>query len=181
MYNPEIFFDEADYIQTSAGLVVSRKAIIFQPEQVELPGGRCIIKPGVIIRGDLAPVQIQRYCIIGEDTVLRPSYTIAKTFKFIPLTIGKYTSIGKNCVIESAIIGTGCEIGDDCVLSMRCILKDHVKVESGSVVPPDMVVPPFSILAGSPAKIVGEVHESVTTLAQVEAVSRFKAFRPMSK
>lgn len=181
MYNPDQYFDASEYIQTSTGNFVSRKAVIFRPEQVELPGGRCIIKPGVIIRGDFAAVQIQRYCVIGENTVLRPSYTISKNFRFIPLTIGKYSTIGRNCVIESAVIGAGCEIGDNCILSMRCILKDHVRVESGSVVPPDMVVPPFSVLAGCPARIVGEVQESATTLAQVEAVARFKAHRPLEK
>ena len=62
---------------------------------------------------------------------------------------------------------------------MRCILKDHVKVESGTVIPPDMVIPPFSIVSGSPAKISGEVLESATTLAQVDAVARFKAFIPI--
>ena len=61
---------------------------------------------------------------------------------------------------------------------MRCILKDHIIVEPGSVVPPDMVIPPFSIVSGSPARIVGEVQESASTLAQVEAVSRFKSFKP---
>jgi len=34
MYNPDIYFDEADYIQTSTGSVVNRKAIIHRPEQV---------------------------------------------------------------------------------------------------------------------------------------------------
>mmetsp|Transcript_10858 Transcript_10858/g.10872 ORF Transcript_10858/g.10872 Transcript_10858/m.10872 type:complete len:182 (+) Transcript_10858:172-717(+) len=181
MYNPDQYFDASEYIQTSTGNIVSRKAVIFRPEQVELPGGRCIIKPGVIIRGDFAPVQIQRYCVIGENTILRPSYTISKTFKFIPLTIGKYSYIGENCIIESAVIGAGCDIGDDCILSMRCILKDHVKVESGSVVPPDMVVPPFSILSGCPARIIGEVQESATTLAQVEAIARFKSNKAIGK
>ena len=112
---------------------------------------------------------------------MRPSYAPSKNFKFIPLTVGKYTIIGTNCIIESAVIGAGCEIGNDCILSKRCILKDHVKVLDGSVVPPDMVVPPFSILSGSPAKVVGEVLESATTLAPVEAVARFKAFKPMSR
>jgi carbonic anhydrase/acetyltransferase-like protein (isoleucine patch superfamily) len=37
-----------------------------------------IIKPGAIIRGDLANVNIGRFSLIGENAVIRPSY---KRFK----------------------------------------------------------------------------------------------------
>lgn len=36
--------------------------------------------------------------------------------KCLPLTIGKFCHIGKNCVIESVSIGLGVIIGDNCVL-----------------------------------------------------------------
>lgn len=33
-----------------------------------------VIHPGVVVRGDLAPVSVGRYCLLGRGCVLRPSY-----------------------------------------------------------------------------------------------------------
>ena len=198
IYNPEIEYSLDDYILTSTGNIISRKATICKPQTVEIPNGRCIICPDVIIRGDLAAVQLNKYSFVGTGTVLHPSYINAvsappvgsvvnstsgsteaassKVVKFIPQTIGSHCMIGENCVIEAAVLGTGCVIGDNCVLSKRCILKDYVWVTEGSVVPPDMVIPPFCIVSGNPAQIVGERPESTSTLGHIAAVERYKAY-----
>ncbi|CRK39795.1 hypothetical protein BN1708_008021, partial [Verticillium longisporum] len=39
------------------------------------------------------------------------------------------------------------------------IIKDYVRVLEGSVVPPNMVIPSFSIVGGQPARVIGEVPE----------------------
>ena len=189
MYNPEVEFCPGDFIQTSAGNIVSRSAVINKATSVELPGGKCIISKDVVIRGDLAAVQINKYSFVGIGTVLQPSFLLPSTttastttppqaLRYIPLTIGSHCFIGSNCVIEAAIIGMGCTIGDNCVLSKRCILKDFVVVEAGSIVPSDMVAPPFSILSGSPAVIVGEAAECSSSLIPSTAVARYRAWRP---
>ncbi len=98
-------------------------------------------------------------------------------FRFIPLLVGKFSFIGENCVIESAVIGQGCTIGNNCVLSKRSMLKDYITVLDNSVVPPDMIIPPFSIVAGCPAIIIGENAESLATTSQTEAKHRYKRFR----
>jgi dynactin-5 len=181
IYNPSIEYTAEDYIVTSTGNIISRKATICKPQSVEIPQGRCIVCVDVIIRGDLAPVQLNRYCIVGARTVLHPCFTTVstagvQTLKFIPQTIGADVSIGEDCVIEAAVIGTGCIIGKNCVLSKRCILKDYVHVLDGSVVPADMVVPPFCIVFGNPARIIGEMPESTSTLGHRAAVERYKAY-----
>lgn len=182
IYNPSIEFSSEDYIVTSTGNIISRKATICNPKAVEIPQGRCIIGPEAIIRGDLAPVQLNRYSIVGARTTLHPCHTSVQApgaqaiLKFIPQTIGADVWIGEDCVIEAAVIGAGCIIGKGCVLSKRCILKDYVRVMDGSVVPADMVIPPFCIVSGNPAQIVGEVPESTSTLGHRAAVDRYKAY-----
>ena len=57
------------------------------------------------------------------------------------------------------------------------MLKDFVRIEDGTTVPPDMVIPPFSIVAGSPAKIVGEVPEGTVTMLPNSLVERFKSLK----
>lgn len=101
--------------------------------------------------------------------------------RFIPMHIGKYTSVGKGSILESASIGLGCSIGANCILSPRCILKDYVTVEDGTVVPPDMVIPPYAIVAGCPARIVAESPESHCTTIPIQAKMRFKMFQPVDK
>ena len=131
-----------------------------------------IIMHGAVIRGDFCNITINRYCFIDEDTILRPSYmpspaaSVASAVSsaleegdfnpdvtYVPMHIGKYTHIGKGCVIQAASIGLGCQIGNHCVISNRAILKDHVQVLDGSVVPSDFVAPPFAILAGKDSNL----------------------------
>jgi dynactin 5 len=194
IYNPDIEFSAEEYIVTSTGNIISRLATICKPQTVEIPNGRCIICPEVIIRGDLAAVQLNKYCLVGARTVLHPCYTTftpaaglssssattGKALKFIPQTIGSHCIIGEDCVISAAVIGTGCVIEDNCILSKRCIIKDYVRVTSGTVIPPDMVVPPFCIVSGNPAQIVGELPESTSTLGHMAAVERYKAYKLVS-
>ena len=106
IYNPETEFAEEDFIQTTSGNIISRSTLIYKPQAVEIPNGRCIIQRDVIIRGDFAAVQLNKYCFIDEEAILRPCYTNFKgVFRFIPLTIGSHTYIGKESIIESATIG----------------------------------------------------------------------------
>lgn len=68
--------------------------------------GKVVIKDNVVLRGDLASIQINKYSYISSNTVLRPSYGIINdSFRYIPMTIGPYTFIGSGSVIEAASIG----------------------------------------------------------------------------
>lgn len=177
-------FIKEDYIQTTSGNIISRSssARIFKPQSLEIPHGKVIIKEDVTIRSDLSTVQINKYTIVEKNTTLHPSYGIINNvFRFIPLSIGSYSYIDENCIIESASIGVGCYIGKNCILSKRSILKDYARIEDDTIVPVDMVVPPFAIVKGKPGRIVGEVHASITTLAEAEAKQRYKNMIPISR
>ena len=123
MYNPEVTFSTDDYIVTSTRNVISRSSTIHMPSSLEIPLGRCFIAHGVTIRADMAPVQINKYSFIGEDSTLQPCPIPNDAKKYIPLTIGSHCSIGKRCTIEAAALGMGCFVGDDCVLSKRYATK----------------------------------------------------------
>jgi len=62
-------------------------------------------------------------------------------------------------VIEAALIGTHVNIGANVVVGKFAIIKDFVRILDGTVVPPNMVIPSFSIVGGRPAQVVGEVAE----------------------
>ena len=147
MYNPNILYYEKDYFTSSNGNIISRGSFIYKPQAVEIPSGRCYIGKDVIIRGDLAAVILNKYCHIESRTVIRPGFTDLKGFRFIPLTIGSHSFIGEDCVVEAAVIGTGCFVGRNCVLSKRCILKDFVYVMDNTVIPPGIEIIPTCLHA----------------------------------
>jgi len=173
-----------DYIVTSSTAnIISRSCTMMRPQHVSFPGGKVIIEAGSIIRADFSPVEINRYCFVSENVILRPPSLLSEAEKegkgdaapqlrFIPQTIGKYSYIGPSCVVESASIGIGCLIGEGCVLGKRSILKDYVYVAPNSIVPSDMVIPPFSRVEGQPAKIVDELPSCMPNTEEVNAVER---------
>lgn len=179
MFIEEHPFESSNYIQTSSGNIVSRKATIARPQGLEIPAGKVYVADNVHIRSDLASVQLQKYVYIDEGAIIQPNSTITEPVKYIPISIGANTYIGNGSIVEAACIGIGCEIGKKCVLRARCILKDYVKVLDDAVILPDMVLPPFAIVAGSPAKIIGFRPESAVALAGIEATGRYESLVPI--
>lgn len=152
---------------------------MLQGTQNIMLGGRAVIQPEVMIRGDLirtapssssgssgaAPtnttaVALGRYCFLSKGVLLRPPGRMYKgTFTYMPLRMGDHVFVGQGTVVQAATVGSHVHIGRDCTIGEFAIIKDCVKVLDGSVVPPNMVIPSFSIVAGQPARLVGELPE----------------------
>jgi dynactin-5 len=142
-------------------------------------GGRAVIQPEVMIRGDLvrtapssssgssgaAPasttaVALGRYCFLAKGALLRPPGRIYKgVFTYMPLRMGDHVFVGQGTVVQAATVGSHVHIGRDCSIGEFAIIKDCVRILDGSVVPPNMVIPSFSIVGGQPARLVGELPE----------------------
>jgi dynactin 5 len=89
----------------------------------------------------------------------RQRLTSSRMFSHYPLKIADHVFIGPSSVIEAALVGSHVSIGANCTIGKFAIIKDYVKVLDGTVVPPNMVVPSFSIVAGRPGRVVGEIAE----------------------
>lgn len=87
LFNPRQRMAPA-YIETDSGNKVSRQCTIVGSQNIIL-GGKTIIQPGVIVRGDLrragvsssgnaVVVAVGKYCVLGEGSIIRPPY---KTYK----------------------------------------------------------------------------------------------------
>lgn len=89
------------------------------------------------------------------------------------MKIGDHVHIGSGSVVEAATIGNHVQIGKNCVIvrashsrspahSMLTrpspsqgkftIIKDCAKIEDGTIVPPNTVVPALALFAGSPGE-----------------------------
>mmetsp|Transcript_41294 Transcript_41294/g.93865 ORF Transcript_41294/g.93865 Transcript_41294/m.93865 type:complete len:209 (-) Transcript_41294:64-690(-) len=175
---PPIYYSKADYIQTASGNKVSRQSLLFGSQNISL-AGKSIVKPGVILRGDLQLLRIGKFVIIGEGSVLRPSYKKYKgSFAFFPMTIGDYVTVGPRSVVSAAQIGSCVDIGEDCVISKRCVVKENSVVLPGTVLPPDTVVPPLTVFGGSPGRYLGDLPESTQAIQKQRAAMIYKRFTP---
>ncbi|CAG8953790.1 hypothetical protein HYFRA_00006682 [Hymenoscyphus fraxineus] len=166
---------KGEYIETDTGNKVSRRSQIIGTTNIIL-GGKTVIQAEVIIRGDLlrtsssvpdggkqsnpVAVAIGRYCIFSRGCELRPPGKMYKgTFSHYPLKIADHVFIGPGSIIEAALVGSHVSIGANCVIGKFTIIKDYVRILEGTVVPPNIVIPSFSVVAGRPGRVVGEIAE----------------------
>ena len=170
---------KSDYIRTATQNYISRSANILGAPNLNTRG-KSVIQADTTIHGDYgATIHIGRYCHIDQGVVMMP--TVVPTSndptlsiendrydsstppgqheKALPIIIGSHTQIGQNTRIQSISIGSNVRIGQNCILMPRSKIHDCCIIEDGTVVPPDMVVPPFSRVRGAPGRIVGSLPE----------------------
>ena len=109
-----------------------------------------------VIRGDFDKINV------GERTNIQ-DLCMCHADENIPLKIGNGVTIGHRCVIH------GCTIEDECLIGMGAVVMNHSVIGKGSIVAAGTVVlektiiPPYSLVTGSPGKIkkTYEDHEAI--------------------
>ncbi len=108
---------------------------------------------GAVLRGDMAPItvgectNIQDLCVLHCDPGLE-------------LTIGKFVTIGHAAVIHGKSIADKCLIGMHATLLAGSEIGEGCIVAAGSLVRENHNVPARSIIAGVPAKTIGQVTDA---------------------
>ena len=106
---------------------------------------------GASLRGDV------NYIRIGRQTNVQDNVTCHVERGRFSLVIGDYVTLGHNAVVH------GCRIEDRCLVGMGAVVLDGAVVGEGSivaagaVVTPGMSVPPRSLVAGVPARVIREL------------------------
>ncbi len=99
-----------------------------------------------VVRGDMDRITI------GERTNIQ-DLTMCHADADVPLNIGNGVTIGHHCVVH------GCTIQDNCLIGMGAIVMNGAVVGTGSVIAAGAVVlehtivPPYSLVTGSPGKV----------------------------
>lgn len=111
--------------------------------------------------------QIGKNVWIGAFCLIDASHNTLKIGKGTDIASGAqiYThSTVRRCISEHKYdkidskpteIGEFCFIGANAVVLMGCKIGDHSVVAAGAVVTENTIIPPYSIVAGIPAKIIG--------------------------
>ncbi len=113
-----------------------------------------------VLRGDEGPITI------GDKTSIQDNVT-CHLYEGSPLVIGDEVTVGHNailhgCTIKSrSIIGMGSTILDGAEIGEECIIG------ANTLIPPGKVIPPRSLVVGSPGKVVRQLTEKDLTLIQL--------------
>nr|WP_320194335.1 gamma carbonic anhydrase family protein [uncultured Desulfobacter sp.] len=116
-----------------------------------------------VIRGDTATISI------GERTNIQ-DLSMCHADEGVPLTVGDGVTVGHQCCLH------GCTIEDDCLIGMGATVMNHAVIGKGSVVAAGAVVlektivPPYSLVVGSPGKV-KKTYENKEEITQVLKVS----------
>jgi carbonic anhydrase/acetyltransferase-like protein (isoleucine patch superfamily) len=115
---------------------------------------------GCVVRGDDAPLTIGRRTNVQDLTMIHADTGV-------PNVIGEEVTIGHRVVLHGTRVGDRCLIGMGSVLLSGSVIGEESIVAAGAVVRENFEVPPRSLVAGVPAKILRQVTDE-----EVESIKR---------
>ena len=112
------------------------------------------IGPGAAIRGDWGKIIISDGCNVQENCTVH-------MFPGITVLLKEAAHIGHGAIIHGATIGKNCLIGMNAVVMDEVEIGDECIVGALSFIKQGEKIPPRSLLAGNPARIIKEVSEQM--------------------
>lgn len=97
--------------------------------------------PGVVLRGDVAPVKVGEQSHIGDNAVLHAS------------SVGDRVMVGHGAVLNDAVVAEGALVGFNATLNSEVVVGARSIVASGTTVPEGYDIPPESFVRGVPATV----------------------------
>lgn len=148
---------EGRWPQVDPSAYVHPRAVLIGKVQV---GPEASIWPNTTLRGDDGEI------VVGAQTSIQDGTVIHLTGGLSHSIIGARVTVGHNVILH------GAKVGDHCLVGMGSILLDNVEVGefcligAGALVTQGKVIPPYSLVLGSPAKVVRRLNDK--ELAQIE-------------
>lgn len=107
-----------------------------------------------VIRGDMDTIDI------GEDTNIQDA-SVLHTDAGIPLTLGRGVTVGHKVMLH------GCTVGDYSLIGINAVVLNGAKIGKGCIIganaliTENMEVPDYSLVVGSPGKVIKTLDETV--------------------
>lgn len=112
------------------------------------------VGPGAAIRGDWGGIEIMDGCNVQENCTIH-------MFPGIRVILERSAHIGHGAIIHGARIGENCLIGMNAVIMDEAEIGKESIVGALSLVKAGEKIPPRSLVAGNPAKIIREVSDEM--------------------
>jgi len=130
---------------------------VFLADGVRIAGSVVIEKDcgiwfNTVIRGDVAPIKIERGTNIQDNSTVHVGHGY-------PCTVGKNVTVGHNVLLHGCTVGDNCLIGMGSILLNGCEIGENSIVAAGSMVTQKKKFPSESMIMGSPAKVVRKLTQ----------------------
>lgn len=116
-------------------------------------GDKVNIWCNTVLRGDVNEIKIGSYTNIQDNSMVHCD-------RKLPTIVGDYVTVGHQALLHA------CTIEDYCLIGMGAIILDDAVVGKGSVIGAGSVVtsgtkiPPFSLVVGTPGKVIRTLDEA---------------------
>ena len=117
-----------------------------------LVGAGCYIGPAASLRGDFGRLVIQAGANVQDSCVLHG-------FPGTDTVIEEDGHVGHGAILHGCVIRKNALIGMNAVINDNAVIGDSAIVAAMAFVKAGMVVPPRTLVAGTPARIVRELTE----------------------
>jgi len=113
---------------------------------------------GAVIRGDMNFIRVGSCSNVQDNAVVHVTTAVS------PTHIGTGVTVGHGAIIH------GCTIEDNCMIGMGATIMDNALigtcslVGAGSLIPPNMQIPPKSLVVGVPGKVVRAITDEEYTM-----------------
>lgn len=104
------------------------------------------------LRGDINEIIVGNYSNIQDNAVLHLSDDF-------PCIIEDYVTVGHSAIVHAATVRTGVLVGMGAIILDGAIIGERSIIGAGALVTGGIVIPPDSLVLGSPAKVVRQLTE----------------------
>ncbi len=110
-----------------------------------------------VARGDVCNIRVGKYSNVQDNSVLHVADNK-------PCIIGDYVTVGHNAILH------GCEVEDHCLIGMGATILTGAKIGKGSIIAAgalvreNQIIPPYSLVAGVPGKILRTVEDQLESI-----------------
>jgi len=123
-----------------------------------------------VLRADVNAVRIGRFSNIQDNsTIHEESPRAGHNDSGHPTILGDYVTVGHGCILHACTIEDYCLIGMGAIILDGAVIGKGSIVGAGAVVTKGTVIPPFSVVLGTPGKVVKTMPETTITERQEHA------------
>ena len=120
--------------------------------QVELGPGSSVW-PTAVLRGDMGAIRIGKNSNVQDGVVVHMTDVICDTM------VGDRCTIGHRAILHSCNIANDCIVGMGAIVMDASVIGEGCIIAAGAVVTMNKVIPPGSLVMGSPARVVRELTD----------------------
>jgi carbonic anhydrase/acetyltransferase-like protein (isoleucine patch superfamily) len=123
-----------------------------------------------VVRGDCDLITIGENSNVQDGSVLHADVGV-------PLTIGRNVTVGHKVMLH------GCSIGDNSLIGINAVVLNGARIGryciigANALVPEGREIPDFSVVMGSPGKVVKEVSEAQRAMLEMSALHYVENFK----